>query len=76
MQAVAWEKELDWATDGFRGGVAKDGFRPPIPASDDAIEILADDAVVRRFNDGRQVGGLKAMRGCRVGRIDVAAPVA
>ena len=41
--------------DGFRGGVAEHPFGGGIPRGDDALEILADDRVVARVDDGRQM---------------------
>ena len=37
--------------DGFGGRIAKHAFRRQIPRGDDAVEILADDRIIRRFHD-------------------------
>ena len=37
--------------DRLRGGVAEHPLRRPVPGRDDAVQILADDGVVGRFND-------------------------
>ena len=48
------------------GRVAEEPFRADIPTRDDAVEVLADDRVIRRFDDGGQPGlcllGLLARR--------------
>src|SRR4029453_6436223 len=41
---------------GFLGGVAKQAFCAAIPTGDDAVEILADNGVVRRRDEGGQSG--------------------
>ena len=45
----------DRLADGFGRGVAEHAFGRPIPGRDDAVQILADDRVVRRFDDAREV---------------------
>ena len=55
MSAVGRNNERDVASDGFFGGVAKQSFRSFIPTGNDAVEILADDPVVRGIHDRGQV---------------------
>ena len=45
---------IDWPI-GLVGRIAKHAFRRQIPGGDDAVEILADDRIVRRFHDPREV---------------------
>src|SRR6185369_206605 len=49
--------------DNLLRSISKDPLRTAIPARNDAIQILADDRIVRRFDDGREKrGGLQFMR--------------
>ena len=40
--------------DDLLGRVAEDPLGPPVPARDDAVEVLRDDDVVGRLDDGRE----------------------
>jgi hypothetical protein len=52
-------KEADVTADGLLGGIAEDPLGPGVPARDGAVERLADDRVVGRFDDGGQaIAGL------------------
>src|SRR5207302_6117732 len=48
---VGWNEDRDIASDRFFGPVAVDALGPPVPTDDGAVERLADDRVVRRFDD-------------------------
>ena len=41
----------DRLADRFRGGVAEHPFGGAVPRRDDAVQVLADDGVVGRFDD-------------------------
>ena len=43
-------------SDQFAGGVAEQAFRGGIARLDDAIEVLRNDRIVGRVDDGREVG--------------------
>ena len=45
---------IDWPTASV-GGVAEHALGRPIPGRDDAVQVLADDGVVGRFDDAREV---------------------
>jgi hypothetical protein len=47
--------------DGFRGGVPEHAFGCPVPRADDPVEILADNRVVRRFDDAREMSEIDAV---------------
>ena len=53
--AVFRDQDRNWAPHHLVRGVAVDAFRPGIPADDRAVECLADDRVVRRIDDRREV---------------------
>src|SRR4051794_19046910 len=55
--AVVRDQNIDRAPDHFSGRIAEDPLRARVPGQDDAFEILADDRVVRRLDDGRQMLG-------------------
>ena len=59
----------DRLADDFAGGVAEQPLRTSVPGGDDAVEILADDRVVRRLDDRRQLGG-EVLRALPLGDID------
>src|SRR5690606_20087808 len=42
------------APDGLFRRIAVQALGTPVPARDSAVEVLADDGVVRRIDDGRQ----------------------
>ena len=52
--AIGRDDERDVAADGLCGGVAEEALGGGVPALDDAVERLADDGVVGRFDDRRQ----------------------
>ena len=45
------DEKRDGLADGLRGGVTEHSFGRPIPRGDDTVEILADDGVIRKFDD-------------------------
>ena len=45
----------DRLADDLLGRVAEQALRALVPAHDGAVETLADDGVVRGFDDGREV---------------------
>src|SRR4030095_5118239 len=51
-----WNEYRDRLPDGLVGAVAKQTLSAFVPRQDDALQRLADDGVLRRFNDRRQVG--------------------
>src|SRR5262245_10098437 len=50
--ALLRNDRTDRAADHFFGGISKDTFGPSVPGLDRTFEILADDGIVRGFNDG------------------------
>ena len=54
VETLRRNDQADVSAHGFGRRVAKGMFRARIPALDDAIERLADDGVVGRFDDGGQ----------------------
>ena len=54
---IRWNDQADWLPNCLRGGVSEHPFRTLIPACNSAIEILADDGVVRRFHYCSQAAG-------------------
>ena len=59
--------------DELGGGVAEDAFRGCVAGLDDAVQILRDDGVIRRVDDGRQIC-LRARRLLCAGDISLRAP--
>ena len=51
---VRGDDQVQRAADRLAGRVAVDPLRPGVPARDDPVERLADDAVLRRVDDGGQ----------------------
>src|SRR5919109_636511 len=51
---VGDDQQHDWPPDGLGGRPAKHALRGAIPGRHDAVEILADDDVLRRVDDGGQ----------------------
>src|SRR4051794_9484274 len=51
LLAVRRDDESDGLANRFFSGVAEHPLRGRVPRLDDAIEVLADNRVVRRFND-------------------------
>src|SRR5580658_9621451 len=49
-----WNDNCDRLTNGLVGRVAKDAFRAPVPACDNAIEVFANNSVVAGLDDGCQ----------------------
>ena len=60
-KAVRRDHHRDGLPDGLVGGVAEQLLCAAIPGGDDAVEILADDRIVRRLDDRRKSE-------CRIGR--------
>jgi hypothetical protein len=54
---VRGKDERDRTADRLLGGVAKQPFRAGVPGLDHAVEVLADDRVIGRFNDCAQLDG-------------------
>ena len=52
--SVLWNHNCNRLTNGLFGGVAEDTLGTPVPARDNAIEVLAYDRVVAGLDDGRQ----------------------
>lgn len=52
IQAIGRKQNGDRPSDHFLGRVSEDSFRRLVPAMHDAIEIFADDSVIRRSDDG------------------------
>ena len=52
--AIRWNQSHDRRADHFVGGVSEDALRPEIPTGDDTVQILSDDRIVGRGDDGRQ----------------------
>src|SRR2546427_4924002 len=55
VRVVGWDDDGDGASDHFLWAVAVDVLGALVPADDRAVERLADDRVVQRFDDGSQV---------------------
>src|SRR5690242_5090175 len=47
-------KDRYWPADHLLRGVAKYPRGRPVPAGNETIQILADDCIIRRFDDGCQ----------------------
>src|SRR4030095_2592206 len=54
-EPFGWHDESDRLADGLRGGVTEHSLGRQIPRGDDPVEILADDSVVREFDNRREV---------------------
>ena len=52
---IVWNKSANGPANHLGGGVAKHPFRCDIPGGDDTVEVLADDRIVARFDDGGQL---------------------
>src|ERR1700759_659542 len=50
--AVVRNDDRDGLPDRLRGRVAENPLRTAVPAGDDAVQVLADDRIVARFDDG------------------------
>src|SRR5690242_14291859 len=55
LLAIGRDDHPDRASDGFLCGVAKHALGCGVPRLNNAVEVLADDRVVRRFDD---LGGM------------------
>jgi hypothetical protein len=54
--AVGGDDEVEnRPTDRLVRGIAEDALRAAVPGEDDAVERFADDGVVGRFDDGREL---------------------
>ncbi len=51
VDSLRWDEKRQGLPHRFRGGVAEQPFCTGIPTGDDVVEILADDRIVRRFDD-------------------------
>ena len=59
VRMVARYQDLDRPSENFCGGISVDTLRPPVPAQDRSVELLGDDGVVGRLDDGgEEAGGL------------------
>src|SRR5215510_407509 len=56
IRAIRRYQNHDGLTDGLFSRIAEQLLRAFVPTHDDAVQVLADDGVVRRFDDGRQLG--------------------
>src|SRR5690606_2830249 len=54
LPAIGGEEAPDRLPDHFGGRVAKDALGAGVPGGHDTVEVLADDRVVRRIDDGGQ----------------------
>ena len=54
LLAIRWNQSHDRRADHFVGGVSEDALRTEIPTGDDTVQILSDDRIVGRGDDGRQ----------------------
>ena len=52
VQPVPGDQLEHRLADDLLGGIAEEALRPFVPAGDDAVEVLADDGVVRRADNG------------------------
>src|SRR5262245_25672583 len=55
IRAIRRYQNHDGLADDLFSRIAKQFLRAFVPTYDDAVQILADDGVVRRFDDGRQL---------------------
>jgi hypothetical protein len=59
INAFRWHQNAYRLADHFFRPVAKNPFGAAVPSDNNAVQVLADDPVIRRFNDGR---GAKLLR--------------
>ncbi len=52
---IGGNDHADRLADGFGGGVAEHAFGRAVPGGDDAVQILADDGIVGRFDDAGEM---------------------
>ena len=60
--AIGRDDHANRLADGLGGGVAEHAFGRPVPGRDDAVQILADDGVVRRFDDPGEMANCDVIR--------------
>ena len=54
IDMVGGNQDGNGLADCLRRGVAEHGLGAPIPGHDDAVQALADDGIIRRFDDRSQ----------------------
>src|SRR5689334_2344331 len=54
VRGLGRREHRNMPSDDLLGFIAEDSLRAPVPTPDDAVQILADDGVVRRFDNGGQ----------------------
>ena len=54
VQMIVRDQERDRLADHFLGGVAEQALGADVPAHDGPVQVLADDRVVGRFDDGSE----------------------
>src|SRR3979490_2719839 len=52
MTQFTWNQERNWLSDRFACGIPVHPLGAPIPTQDDALEVLGDDRVFRRIDNG------------------------
>jgi len=58
VAALGRDQHSDRLSDCLLGRVAEQPLRSGVPAVDDALEVLADDCVVGKFDDAREPIGI------------------
>ena len=63
VQMIVRDQDRDRLADHFLGGVAEQALGADVPAHDDPVQVLADDRVVGRFDDGSELlaGGIRSL---------------
>src|SRR5204863_8986181 len=75
IQALGRNEDRDGPAHDFIRAVTENAFRALVPTGNNAVQVLADNRIVRRLDDGSQIGGgwnlwAKCGAGCwRRGRI-------
>src|ERR1700722_8671811 len=54
--AVRWNDQGDGMADDFGGRITEHALGGVVPGGDDAVEVLANNSVVARFDDGLEPG--------------------
>jgi hypothetical protein len=54
IRTVGWDDEGDVLADSFLWRIAKQSLCPVVPTRDDAIEVFADNCIIRGIHDGGQ----------------------
>src|SRR6202022_1467308 len=54
VSTILWDQYRHGLPDNFRGLISEEPGCCVVPAADDAVEIFADNCVIRRVDDGRQ----------------------